>query len=130
MADFSPEVAERDIQAVSAEVKRHQESPEARLMTGQELVRKSIRSYTGLPAQTPQQVVAQKDEDSVLPAYAVGSSSETKHEVEHLLGLAFREGIIKATDEAYKSSPYVLDIFHDALAGKLYPELQKRGILK
>ena len=40
------------------------------------------------------------------------------------------KGIEKAAAEAKKSNPYVLDAFHDALVEKLYPELQRRGVLK
>ena len=65
-----------------------------------------------------------------LPQYAESAPAETKLEVEYLLDVAFHQGIVKATSEAMKSNPFVLDAFHDALVGKLYPELQKRGILK
>ena len=42
----------------------------------------------------------------------------------------FQHGLDKANAEAMKSSPFVMDAFHDTLAAKLYPELQRRGILK
>jgi hypothetical protein len=44
--------------------------------------------------------------------------------------MAFKDGILKASSEAAKASPFVLDAFHDALAGKLYEELKKRGVLE
>ena len=47
-----------------------------------------------------------------------------------LLDLAFHHGIEKANSEAKKSSPFIVDAFHDALVTKLYPELQKRGIVE
>jgi hypothetical protein len=47
-----------------------------------------------------------------------------------LLDLALRDGLSKALSESEKSPYFVQDAFHDALAGKLYPELQKRGIVK
>ncbi len=132
MADqFSPDLkspeVERDIQNIAAEVKRSQDNPEFQKLSGQELLKNSIRSYTG--AQTMAQQKA-ADEDSVLPAYAQTASAETKHEVEYLLRIAFKNGILKASEVASKSNPYVLDTFHDALVGKLYPELKQRGILK
>lgn len=68
--------------------------------------------------------------DDPLPAYVSGASPETKLEIEYLLELAFHRGIKKANSEAKKSSPFVMDAFHDALAGKLYDELKKRGIVE
>jgi hypothetical protein len=41
-----------------------------------------------------------------------------------------RKGIGSALTESAKSPYFVQDAFHDALAGKLYPELQKRGMIK
>lgn len=122
-------VVEQDLSAIAAEIARHRERPENQLLSSQELVKNSIRTYAGVQQVSP---AAQKamDEDSILPAYASTASAQNKQEVEHLLSVAFREGIVKATAEAQKSSPYVLDTFHDALTGKLYPELQKRGIVK
>ncbi len=124
---------EKDLSAVAAEVAKHREAPENRLLSSHELVRKAVRSYTENQAPTPPAQTAQpssQSDDSALPAYAQSAPSGTKLEVEHLLSLAFREGILKATSEASRSNPYVLDTFHDALAGKLYPELKKRGLVE
>ncbi len=122
-------VQEQDLHGVAAELKRHQENPELKGVSGQELVKQSIQSYTGVaPAAQPAEPT--KSEDSVLPKYAQSAPPETKLEVENLLGMAFREGIVKATSEAAKSNPYILDVFHDALAGNLYEELKKRGMVE
>ncbi len=123
---------EQDLHAISAEIARNREKPENKLLSGHELVRNSVKSYTAPVAPPPSAATApaaQTDNDSVLPAYAQSASAETKQEVEHLLSLAFQEGVLSAAARAAKSSPYVLDIFHDALAGKLYPELKKRGLV-
>lgn len=131
MADqFYPEVQpalpEHDLAAVAAEVEKHLEHPETRELTGPELVKKSLQmiSATAPPAPAPE------EDDAQLPTYVVSAPAATKLDVEHLLTLAFRDGIIKASAEAAKSNPFVLDAFHDALAGKLYPELKKRGIVE
>ncbi|MFH0890790.1 MAG: hypothetical protein V1856_02030 [Candidatus Liptonbacteria bacterium] len=126
--EVKPQIQEQDIHGVAAELKRHQESPEMRGVSGPELVRQSIRSYTGVQSAAPT-AQAQRTDDSVLPKYAKDASSETKLEIETLLGMAFREGIVKATQQAVKSNPYILDTFHDALAGNLYEELKKRGMV-
>jgi hypothetical protein len=65
-----------------------------------------------------------------LPDYAQNAAPEVKLEIEYLLDLALRDGLSKALSESEKSPYFVQDAFHDALAGKLYPELQKRGIVK
>ncbi|HEY4525716.1 MAG TPA: hypothetical protein VJL32_01285 [Candidatus Paceibacterota bacterium] len=125
-------VQEQDLHGITAEVKRHQENPEKRGLSGQELIKQSIRSYTntsGQPADSTHNDAKDSD-DSVLPDYAKDAPPETKLEIEHLLGMAFKEGVLKATQEAEKSNPYILDVFHDALAGKLYDELKKRGIVE
>ncbi len=122
---FEHEVLEADIKRLSAEIRKHEGKPEAKAMTGHELVKQSLQSLTAAP---PPEPAAQSA--GPLPAYASDAPAETKLEVEYLLDIAFHKGIAKAAAEAKKSNPFVLDAFHDALAGKLYPELQKRGIVK
>jgi hypothetical protein len=58
-----------------------------------------------------------------------GAAPAAKLEVEDLIRLAFKDGIAKATHAAAKSNPFILDAFHDALAGKLHEELTKRKII-
>lgn len=128
--EIKPQVQEKDIQGVALELQKHQENPELKMVSGQELVKHSLQSYTGTAPQSASQANAGGADDSVLPKYAKDAPPETKLEVETLLGMAFREGIVKATQEASKSNPYVLDVFHDALAGNLYEELKKRGMVE
>ena len=132
MAEQSPpefkghEALEADIKQLVAEIRKHEERPETRSLTGPELLKKSIQSMTAVaqPAQPGE------PSSGPLPQYAQSAPAETKLEVEYLLDVAFHHGITKANTEAMKSSPFVVDAFHDALVGKLYLELQKRGILK
>jgi hypothetical protein len=65
-----------------------------------------------------------------LPDYAASAPAETKLEIEYLLELAFKKGILHASNEAAKSSAFVRDAFRDSLAGKLYPILRERGVMK
>lgn len=127
-----PEPVEKEIQKISAEVLRERERPDSRGLTGSELVRRTVRSYVGQPLAEPAEPAqsAEWTTDNTLPEYAESAPPEVKGEVERFLGLAFREGILKASAEAAKASPFVLDTFHDALAGKLYEELKKRGIVE
>ena len=126
---FEHEALEADIKSLAEEIQKHKELPENRGVGGQELLRRAIQSLP--PIKTPPPV--KTDEPSrknPLPDYAQNAPAEVKLEIEYLLDLAFHQGLGKAAAEARKSPDFVQDAFHDALAGKLYPELQKRGILK
>lgn len=137
MADQIQPVFERaleaDIERLSAEVKTNRENQEMKSASAHEVIKQSLRTITSQQqsddaqaGQTPTQNVFQNP----LPDYAANAPAETKLEIEHLLETAFREGIMAANAKAAGSSPFVLDAFHDSLAGKLYPELKKRGIVE
>jgi len=123
------EALEADIGRLTEEIGKHRERPEAQSLSGEELVKQSLKSMTGPP---PQHKGSAPKEEAAgpLPQYAQTAPAGAKLEIEHLLDMAFHAGIEKASAEARKSSPFVLDAFHDALAGRLYPELKRRGILK
>lgn len=129
MNQMNPEqlnIPAHEMEAITTEVQRHLEQPETNNLSGQEIVKRSIQNYTGTqgvptPPPTPN--------DSALPNYMTSAAPADKREVEHLIAMVFKDGIMAANDEAAKSSPFVLDAFHDALAGKLYDELKQRGIV-
>jgi hypothetical protein len=125
--EFKIEALEADIKRLSEEIQKHREMPENKVLGGQELVKKSIQAMVSTPPSTAQAV---QQSGGALPDYAAGASAESKLEIEHLVDIAFNQGIDKANAQAMKSSPFIMDAFHDAMAAKLYPELQKRGILK
>ncbi len=120
-----------DIERLSAEVKTNREHPELRGASAHEVIKQSLKAVTPVPQDDVQASAgaAQNVFQNPLPDYAATAPAETKLEIEHLLETAFREGIMAANAKAAHSSPFVLDAFHDALAGKLYPELKKRGIV-
>ena len=124
---------EADIERLSAEVKTNREHLELRGASAHEVIKQSLKAITpqqqANDAQTSQ-APAQNVFQNPLPDYAANAPAETKLEIEHLLETAFREGIMVANAKAANSSPFVLDAFHDSLAGKLYPELKKRGIIE
>ena len=129
MADnFSPDIGHRaieaDIERLSAEISIIKEKPQNRDVSGHEIVRQSVRAFVQV---SPQNTTTQSD--GPLPAYMKDVTPDVRLEVERLVDLAFHEGILKANEAAQAHSPFVLDAFHDALAGKLYPELQKRGLV-
>ncbi|MEK9173581.1 MAG: hypothetical protein AAB594_03365 [Patescibacteria group bacterium] len=123
--ELKPEVRPQDVEILRREVERHREAPEARGLNEQQILRKAIVSITPVSGGSTTSTLP-----GVLPDYAQSASSEVKLEIEALVEAVFTKGLIEAANEASKSSPFVLDAFHDALTDKLYPELQKRGILK
>jgi len=131
---------EADVQQLATEVANQRERPEMKNAAEAELIREAIRAFPSAekgqqaapPAAAPAQDGASGGNvlQNPLPAYAANAPAEVKLEIEFLLETAFRDGIGKALSESKKSPYFVQDAFHDALAGKLYPELQKRGIVK
>lgn len=52
------------------------------------------------------------------------AQKELQKKLQHLVNLAFEQGLLTAIDQARKmNDPYLLDAFHDVLADKLYQEL-------
>ena len=128
---FEHEALEADIKMLAREIRRYRELPETKGLNEKGLLKQAVRAMPPT-ANHPQagEPSGSRSSASPLPDYAQNSPPEVKLEIEYLLDLAFHQGIAKANAEAGKSPPFVLDAFHDALAGKLYPELQRRGILK
>ena len=125
---FEHEALEADIERLALEVKAQREHPETKSLQGPELLKRSLQLYTGTVSVPPApNLPAAKA--PLLPSYMQNASSEVKLEVEYLVDMAFHEGVIKANEEARKSSSFVVDAFHDALVGKLYPEFKRRGLI-
>ena len=131
MADFVPSfehsALESDIKRLAVEVEKNREHLESRGANGREMMKHSLQT---LSISHPADPVGASATDSPLPDYAVNAPAEAKLEVEYLLDLALHKGIAAAHEEAKKSSPFIQDVFHDAIAGKLYDEFKKRGILE
>ncbi len=134
---------EHDLAALAADIRNRKESITVKDYSERELVKEAIRAFPSFertpqassgtapvstpPAPAPAVPAATA---SPLPEYAQSAPPEVKLEIEYLLDVALRHGIGKALTESEKSPYFVQDAFHDALAGRLYPELQKRGIVK
>lgn len=127
---FEHAALEADMQALALEVERHRKSPENKAAGGEELINKAIKSLPQVGVNVSMPQTRKSPTRSPLPAYAQDAPAEVRLEIEYLLDLAFHQGIAKAASEARKSPEFVQDTFRDALAGRLYPELKKRGIVK
>lgn len=122
---FKQEHLAAELAMLEAEIKKHEAVPEAKPVSGREIIKKSLQIFV-----SPAPSAAAPSDGGVLPAYVRDASSGTKFEVEHLIDQALHEGIAKATRAAAAShNPFVLDAFHDALSGKLYDEFKRRGIV-
>lgn len=125
------------MKTLAAEIHRAQEAKDRKGAEGLDAVKEAIRAFpqldhttadgNGVPVMSGGTA---NDAASPLPAYAQSAPPEIKLEIEYLLDIALRKGIGPALAESAKSPYFVQDAFHDALAGRLYPELQKRGLVK
>jgi hypothetical protein len=129
-------VLEADMKTLAAEIHRTQEMKDAKNAEGLDAVKEAIRAFPKLNHdasannRVPVTSATPGDTTNPLPMYAQNAAPEIKLEIEYLLDLAFHKGISTALSESAKSPYFVQDAFHDALAGRLYPELQKRGLIK
>jgi hypothetical protein len=123
---------EADLRELAQEIKNQRERPEMQNAGEKEIIKEAIRAFPQSekhPAPVPPSG-AGSSTASPLPAYAQTAPAEVRLEIEYLLDIALRQGLGKALGEAQKAPYFVVDAFRDALAGRLYPELQKRGIVK
>lgn len=125
------QILEKDIAHLEQELRSGSQPRAAESLPGKEAVKQSLKAMTGTTPAVPSSApAASSDEDALLPNYVKAAPAEVKLQVEQLLETAVQKGIVAAAEEAKNGDPYVLDAFHDALVEKLYPELQKRGIVK
>lgn len=124
------------MQKLAAEIKGQRERPEMQNANERELIKEAIRSFphlekpSGTKAPVPAPAANATSSKSPLPDYAQSAPAEVKLEIEYLMEIALKQGLGKALSEASKAPYFVQDALHDALAGRLYPELQKRGVVQ
>lgn len=141
-SSFEHQQIESDMKTIAKEVNYGEiQGEQEKTREGIEAVKNAIRAFptfnrneqasvnipTPVPPATPP---ANNSDDSRLPAYTQTAPPEVKKEIEYLVDLAMQKGVTEALTQSEKSPYFVQDAFHDALAGKLYPELQKRGLIK
>ena len=135
---FERSALEADMKLLAAEIRNQRERPEMKDASGKEVLKEALlvfpnfeksQNTAGAPSVPISQPPATGNSNSPLPAYAQSAPAEVKLEIEYLIDLALRKGISAAFSAASKSSAFVQDAFHDALTGRLYPELKKEGIV-
>lgn len=121
-------IPEADAEKIIEAAKIHAEANENKELKGEELMKKAIQSVTQPPPAA--EPVEANSIQNPLTSYTAKESEEVKQKIEDLLQVAATSGIVKATEEARKASPFILDAFHDALAAKVYPYLKEKGLYK
>lgn len=131
LQETSPhESLEREIQELSTDLKNKsiaekREAIKNSLADKIELSNSSNVAVSSSPAQSATNANA----SSILPPYAANMPEELQLKVEKLVDLAWHKGIDVAIADARKGGPIVLDMLHDSLTGKIYDEMEKRGLL-
>ncbi|MEX1013752.1 MAG: hypothetical protein WDZ80_01160 [Candidatus Paceibacterota bacterium] len=122
---------ERDINHIEGHIKKNVENKQESNIDKKQVIKQSfntIPNYQPSNQQTvPQEIT--KEEKTFLPDYIEeGDVDEnTKLIIEKLLDMVFHKGVFKVLKIAKKYPPFIQDAFHDALADKLIPELERRG---
>ncbi len=135
-SSFEYKNLEADMQRLADQIRLERQRPTAETRSERQLVKEAIRVFPNLqgsqnkiPAPAAPSAPQSDASQDPLPDYAKDAPVEVKLEIEYLCDVALRKGIATAMSESERSPYFVQDAFHDALAGKLYPELQKRGIV-
>ncbi len=96
---------------------------------GERMKRVDIGGPTGGPAPVVSTPSTSGQSSAILPAYANDLPREQKLRVEQLVEIALHQGLAAAVTSAKKSDPIILDVLHDALAGRLYGLMKERGVI-
>lgn len=132
---------ENEIFRLSHEVKVIRDRKENRDFEKKEILKKTFRSVVSERDHAPgvsrhYGVEERLDSDrgrEFFPHYLREEGEELDKEVlliiERLLDSVFHKGVFHALRESVKFSPFIQDVFHDALAEVLIPEMEKRNLL-
>lgn len=118
--NFMDQLVENDMARLKSEVERIKNLPEAAKMTPPEIVKESLKIWSE-PNETNPEKSGKSPE--ILPSYLEKEPADVKLYVEQLIDLGLHEGMEKAFKTAKKTSPFIFDAFHDAVVGKIYPNI-------
>ncbi len=80
-------------------------------------------------ASTAPQTAASTLQERNLPSYAESVSPEIQQEVEHLISTTLEKGLTHGISLAAKADPFVIDMYHDALAEHIVGQMKMKGML-
>lgn len=124
---------EQDFSRLTAEIKEQRALAEEKKekITERVIVKRSLEAITATVVPPPVSVPSTPVQKvpSTLPDYTEGIDERVKTEIRDLINLVLKEDLGKALIEVRRHPPFVQDAFHDALVDKLFPELERRGIV-
>ncbi|MEK7542878.1 MAG: hypothetical protein AAB503_01050 [Patescibacteria group bacterium] len=120
---------EKHLGEIKNEVERQKETPELKELPEREIVKQAIKSVVQSEEKSG---IIPKSGTGNLPSYITSKNTgvAAQDEVNNLIEIALRDGVIEAVRESRKHPAFVIDAFHDALVDKILPELKRRGIMK
>lgn len=126
------ELAQEVIKQQQSREQAPQEHKEAVISVLQEKMRQQIPTYQPHPITISTQsasVHTQALTDNNLPAYAATAPTETIDRVRHLVALTFEKGISHGVMEVAHDDPFIIDMYHDALADHVVEKMKEKGLL-
>jgi len=122
---------------IAQEVKEKQkeqplEHKEAVISVLQEKTRQQLPSYQPQPIQPihiPQQVEIKPNQDTNLPEYATNAPAEAKTRTQKLIETTLEKGLHEGISDASHEDPFIIDMYHDALAEHIVEQLKEKGML-
>ena len=122
-------ILEEDMKRLAVEVERQKETE------SREVIKAALgaKIHEEAPASGARES-ASSAAASPLPSYFGDATPEMRLKVEQLVDVAWHKGVDAAVAEArafakQKDGAALLDMFHDALTGKLHEEMVRRGLL-
>ena len=110
---------------------KREESPEFKNLSDREIISHVLQVHTGVQPQNNPVISAQTDngQPSNVPGYASSADPQTKEKLEELINMTLENGISAGVNKVRGQDPYLIDLYHDALADKLYDEMKKRNLI-
>ena len=128
---------------LAKEVIRQQETQkqEQTPQNHKEAVISVLRERTAIHQQLPIQQAADSQQttetikatpsqkETNLPKYADNAPLESKQKVENLITLTLEKGLTYGVEQAAKADPFVIDMYHDALAEHIVAQMKEKGLI-
>jgi hypothetical protein len=122
---------------LTQEIQRtHEQYPELAAAHPKEAITRVLQERTVAAQQqpaspapaTPVQAAPMQAGDD-LPDYAKSADPQAKNIVEQLVHLTFEKGLDEGVAQASSLDPFLLDMYHDALAEKLIEDMKEKNLL-
>lgn len=126
-------------QELAREVLKQQQKQEQAPQDHKEAVISVLREKTAIQQQVPiqqpasviqstTQTIASTLQERNLPSYAESVPLEVQQEVEQLISTTLEKGLSHGIAQAAKADPFVIDMYHDALAEHIVEQMKAKGM--